>query len=322
MDDERRINLLGQARDPEGVRGERPAEAWRGDALAGSPHARLADLVAPPRESFDEAHAEALCAAVTRTLLGDFAPALVLLPERERRRAQAVAALAWTLFDFARQRGLEGDRLAQINRWEFTLERALGGERVGQPIFLRLAAEEKRRAFARDGFDRLFAAARRRAAVERPADAAEADAALVALGEALATTLLGADPPPSAAALAAGLCGLRSLTLLPEELAAGRSPLPRAELPEIAAAAGPQLEAALAAALRRIRPQLLRGARAAHEVTLTFRRAGAYLLLAGSRLLGRGEELGARLLTTPLRLGARERLWLVARARWGRLAPR
>jgi hypothetical protein len=33
---------------------------------------------------------------------------------------QTLLAFAHTLFDFARQHGVEGEKLAQINRWELT----------------------------------------------------------------------------------------------------------------------------------------------------------------------------------------------------------
>src|SRR3954468_16096264 len=100
---------------------------------------RLAGELSPPVENLDEEKAEELCAGIVRNLLGDFAPALLLLPGTERRRAQALLAHAFALFDFARQGGLEGEKLAQINRWEYTLEAALAGEPASQPIVLRMA---------------------------------------------------------------------------------------------------------------------------------------------------------------------------------------
>ncbi|HBL25642.1 MAG TPA: hypothetical protein DD490_02275, partial [Acidobacteria bacterium] len=67
------------------------------------------------------------------------------------------------LFDFARQRGVDGERLAQINRWELTLETALSGVPVGQPVFVRMAREERRRAWPTAALDEIAACARRRA---------------------------------------------------------------------------------------------------------------------------------------------------------------
>ncbi len=124
---------------PEGV-------AWRADALAGSRHRRLLDEIPRPQDDFDPARSAALCAAICRELLRDFAPGLALLEPAERRRLQALAAYVRTLFDFARQRGLEGERLAQINRWEFTLETALSGQAVGQPVFVAMASRTAERA--------------------------------------------------------------------------------------------------------------------------------------------------------------------------------
>ena len=72
------------------------------------------------------------------TVSGDV---LAVLERLDRERVQTLAAYAYTLFDFARQHGVEGERLAQINRWEFTLEAALSGQKVGQPIFLRMARD-------------------------------------------------------------------------------------------------------------------------------------------------------------------------------------
>ena len=114
--------------DPEKPQDAPPDGSWRADALARSTHSRLDREVRPPGEDFDEERSLALCAEVARNLLGDFAPALVLLPVFDRERVQTLLAYAFTLFDFARQRGVEGERLSQINRWEFTLETALSAE--------------------------------------------------------------------------------------------------------------------------------------------------------------------------------------------------
>src|SRR6185436_12952023 len=96
-----------------------------------------------------------VCAQVARPLLGAFAPVLALLPRGERRRTEALLAYARTLFDFARQPGPEGERLAMINRLEFDLESALSGAPPEQPVFLRLAYEEARRPWPRPPLDRL-----------------------------------------------------------------------------------------------------------------------------------------------------------------------
>jgi hypothetical protein len=141
-------------RHPEGT-------GWRADALAASRHRRLSDEIPQPQDDFDPAHAEALCAEICRQLLGDYAPGVALLPIVERRRVQALAAYTRTLFDFARQRGLEGERLAQINRWEFTLETALTDRLVGQPVFVAMRRCEADRPWPREALDAVAAAARR-----------------------------------------------------------------------------------------------------------------------------------------------------------------
>jgi len=293
----------------------------RGDALAPSAHGRFAELVAPPRDDFDPQRAVELCAGICRAVLGDFAPALLLLPEIERRRAQAVAAFALTLFDFARQRGADGERLAQINRWEFTLEAALAGERIGQPIFLRLGEEQRRRPFSSDGLDALFASARGRATIARPADPDEAARRRTLLARGLALTLTGDPASDATVEFASGLLGLQALLSLGGELAGGRCPLPESDLPEVPPVPPPELvAAAVAAECRRLQPLLLRGGRAAREVPLTFRRPATFLVLASTRLLARVEESGAALLARAPRIGPLERRVLSTRSRWGRLA--
>jgi hypothetical protein len=146
----------------EEIRDRHPADpAWRADALGSSRHRRLTDEIPEPKEDFDTARAEALCAEICREVLRDYAPGLALLAPEDRRRVQALTAYTRTLFDFARQRGLEGERLAQINRWEFTLESALSGQPIGQPVFVAMARCERERPWRREALDELAAAARR-----------------------------------------------------------------------------------------------------------------------------------------------------------------
>ncbi len=180
----------------ERVRGEHPDDpTWRADALAGSRHSRLADQLLAPARDLDPERAAAICAEVARHALRDFAPALMLLPPPERRRVQALTAFALTLFDFARQSGLDGERLAQLNRWDFDLEAALDGNPPAQPVFLVMAAEERRAPWNRDGLDDLLRAARHRATVRRPATAAAAAGEAEALGGALLRALLPPAEP-------------------------------------------------------------------------------------------------------------------------------
>src|SRR5690242_11447844 len=167
-------------------RDQRPeGDGWRADSLARSHHSRLdAELARPSGEVNEEKSAE-VCAGIARTLLGDFAPAVLLLPGTERRRAQALLAYAGTLFDFARQTGVEGEKLAQINRWEFALEAAFSGQTAGQPIFLRMARENDRRRWPVDSLDDLAACARRRALRRQPATIADAEVEALSLGRAV-----------------------------------------------------------------------------------------------------------------------------------------
>jgi phytoene/squalene synthetase len=302
------------------LREQHPAgESWRADALGRSRHSRLdAGIVG---ENFDEERAAALCAEVTRNLLGDFAPALLLLPGAERRRVQALVAYAHTLFDFARQRGVEGERLAQINRWEFTLEDALSGRPVGQPIFVRMARENERRPWPADALDELAACARRRATRPRPASAAEAEADARALGRALGAALLEKRWNAEVNGLAAALVRLHALQHLGPEIAGRRSPFAASEVGEDADGR-PDPEALLAAMRRecsRLRPRLLRAPRGLPELPAGYRRAAVFSLLAGLRLLAVIEDAESDLLATPPRLGLAARLGLLARAWSSRL---
>jgi hypothetical protein len=272
---------------PETPRGERPADpSWRADALAGSRHSRLADELTPPLADFDPERAAALCAQVSRDLLGDYAPALVLLPAAERRRAQALVAYARTLFDFARQRGVAGERLAQINRWEFDLERALAGEAVGQPVFVALAAADAHRPWSRPALAALGAVARRAAAQERPVRLGSDAEAAGAVARAAAEAWLGEPPAPPVARLATFL--LRAHAQRDERASdSGASPALSADRGE---------RGDLGRAVALLPP--------AH------RRAGAFLRLAAERLAARapGDRAAA--------LGVWERLFLLGRVLW------
>ncbi len=188
------ISLL---RPPEGD-GDRPArEDLRADALAGSRHQRLGAELRPAQAVEPEA-ARGLCAAITRRALGDLAPALLLLGPADRERAQALGAYVLTLFDFARQRGVEGERLAQIQRWEATLEVALDGtpversEALKQPIFQRMAAAHARAPWDEAALARLASLARQRVLIaadeawklDRPLATAVAELLIPGRGEA------------------------------------------------------------------------------------------------------------------------------------------
>jgi hypothetical protein len=311
-----------QDRHPGGPDGE----SWRADALARSQHSRLDREVRPPGEDFDEERALELCAEVARNLLGDFAPALLLLPAHDRERVQTLLAYAFTLFDFARQRGVEGERLAQINRWEFTLETALSGQPVGQPVFVRMAREHRRRAWTPEALDEIAACARRRATRPRPATPADADADAERLARAVTAALLGKEPAGEVSVFAGALVRLRSLQSLGSEVQGRRNPLAVSELPDDWSADGelrPDPRRLAEAARRectRLRPRLMRAPRGLIDLPAGYRRGAVFCLLASLHLLTGIEEGGESLLETPPRLGALARLGLLARARWFRVS--
>lgn len=312
-------SLLGTGRASPGSREERPeGEDWRADSLARSQHSRLDAEISPPADDFDAEKAAALCAEITRNLLGDFAPALLLLPGTERRRAQAILAYASTLFDFARQRGVEGERLAQINRWEFTLEAALSGQPVGQPIFLRMAQENERRRWPVDALDELAACARRRATRAQPATVAEAEIDALSLGRAVAGALLEKSLNAEIDGLASALVRLWSLQRLGEEVDRRRCPLPASEIAE--ENDGRFDPARLLEAARRecqrLRSRLLRAPCGLVDLPQGYRRAAVFSLLAALRLLAEIEDPETELLKVPPRLGIGSRLGLLLRARW------
>jgi hypothetical protein len=309
-------SLLGQPVEP---RGERPeGESWRADSLSRSPHSRLDAEISRPVEDFDEERAAGLCAEITRNLLGDFAPALLLLSGTERRRVQALLAYACTLFDFARQTGVEGEKLAQINRWEFTLEAALSGQPVGQPIFLRMARENQRRRWPVDALDELAAGARRRATRRQPATVADAEVEALGLGRAVAAALLEESLNAEIDGLASALVRLWSLQHLGNEVTGRRCPLPASEVTENHDG-GYDAGLLLAMARReclRLRPRLLRAPRGLADLPSGYRHAAVFSLLAALRLLTEIEDPATDLLNTPPRLGLGSRIGLLLRARW------
>jgi phytoene/squalene synthetase len=307
---------------PDAPQGDRPGGPeggdWRADSLSRSRHSRLDAEISRPAEDFDEEKAAALCADITRGLLGDFAPALLLLPATERRRAQALVAYAHTLFDFARQHGVEGERLAQINRWEFTLEAALSGQPVGQPIFLRMARENERRRWPVDALDELAAGARRRALRRQPATVADAEVEALSLGRAVAAALLEKSLNAEVDGLASALVRLWSLQHLGDEVDRRRCPLPASEVPE--GEPGQWDRAQLAESARRecarLRGRFLKAPRGLADLPHGYRRAAVFSLLAALRLLTEIEDPERDVLATPLHLGVGARIGFLLRARW------
>lgn len=293
-------------------------DGGRCDPLARLLPSRLAGELSRPREDFDEEKAAELCAGIARSLLGDFAPALLLLPGTERRRAQALLAHAYALFDFARQGGLAGERLAQINRWEFTLEAALAGERIGQPVFLRMARENERRRWPADALDDLADCARRRATRRRPATAIDADVEALGLGRAVAAALLEKSLTAEVDGLASALVRLGSLQRLREEVGGKRCPLPASEVPEDPDGRldSAQLLTAVRRECPRIRSRLLRAPRGLAGLPHGYRRAAVFSLLAALHLLIEIEDPEVDLLKAPPRLALRSRIGFLLRARW------
>lgn len=320
-------DLLGQpGAQPQGdTRGEtsdaHPDGSWRADALGKSRHSRLTDHIREPLDDADPERADQICAEACRSLLLDFAPALMALPAPERRRCHALATYAQILFDFATQPGIEGESLSALNRIEFTLEESLDSEPTGQPAFVAMAAADRSRPWDRESLDRLGKLARDSIVWPRPATATEAVARSEALGGAVAASLLGSEPPPPIVELAGALLRIRSLLVLGEAIRRDRSALPTAELPgrgDIDRPIGRQvLDDAVRAELRRIAVSLESARGASALVPKSYRRAVRYLRLAALGLSRALEGLGWEVVASPPRLGVGRRLACLAKARLG-----
>jgi hypothetical protein len=319
------VSLLGQRPEPgeapppggpgdhsrDQQTGERPSRAAGGgpDPLR-SEHSTFRDLE-PPRDDFDPERARAVCAQIARDALRDFAPALVLLPAATRLRAQALIAYARTLLDFARDRSLEGERLAQINRFEFALEAALGGEPTGQPVFVQMSALEAREPWPREAFDDFAAIARSRVSKGVPAKESAAESQRRRLARAALHALAGAAPAPEHDALGAAV--LRAWSLLAwhdalwyhrPDLGLGQDDAPSARFREAIAGEERAVLAALAAS-----------SGAVSTLPDRFRPAARYALRAAAALARGAASAPDR--ATPPRLSARQRLGLLLRARLG-----
>ncbi len=304
-------------------REKRPGGEWRADALARSRHARLDAALEPPGAIADPERAAAVCAEVCRAALADFAPALVLLPPEERRRVQALVAHARVLFDFARDHNVEGERLAQINRWQFALDSALDGEPAGQPVHLAMAREHARRPWPPAALDRLAACARLAVTQPVPATPEEAERRAAELAAAAAEALLGRPAGDELAAFGAALVRLHGLQHLAAALTRNRWPLAASELPAPDVGPGGQPAGGVLAAVRQecgwLRPRLLRAPHAVAALDTGWRRGAVFALLAALALLARLEDADASLLTRPPRLGVATRLSLLLRAWRGKL---
>ena len=299
------------------VRGEHPdSEEWRADALAKSRHARLADELVEPLEDHDPRKAARICAEVTRSALGDFAPALILLPRELRERAQALAAYALTLFDFARQTGVEGEKLAAVNRWEFTLETALAGDPPGQPVFVMMAREQLRQPWPDTTLDGLADSARRRVVQTRPPgpEALEADA------KRLAATLAGAfgvSEGSSTGDLLEISLRLSSLQLLGEQIRRMAPRLPITELadPPPGESYDPaELERSIQFECDRI--DSLQSNSGTIQPGRPQTRAERYLANCNRHLASRIRQLGRQIVQQPPHVGLGRRMMWLARSRW------
>jgi hypothetical protein len=320
-------NLLGQSSTepdkiaPGEVSDGHPDGSWRADALGKSQHARLTDHIREPLDDADPERADSVCAEACRNLLLDFAPALMALPAVERRRCHALATYAQMLFDFAAQTGIEGERLAALNRIEFTLEQSLDAEVAAQPVFVAMAAAHQLRPWNRDELDQLGKLARNCIVSPRPQTAVEEVQRSEALGTALAACLLAEDVPRSIVELAGALVRIRSLLVLGEAIRRDRSALPSSELPgrgDIDRPIGRRvLDDAVGAAIQRIERSLGEARRAASLAPRAYRRAIRYVRLAAVALSSAIERHGWEVVSSPPRLGLGQRLACLLKARLG-----
>ena len=270
-------------------------DQWRGDGLAGSPHTRLVDQIRVPLDDHDPERAAEICAAICRQALLDFAPAIVLVPPDDRPRVQALTAYVLTLFDFAKQPGLEGERLSGLNRWQFELEESLDGKPRGQPVFVALALANQESPWEREGFDRLHRLATHIAVVETTSQ----EHLCEELAAAWLKLLLGRQPSDSIVTQAGAL--VRTHRLVGSVGNDSRQAPPKPDKHE------DERSRLIAALSKRFEP---------NGLPKEYRPAAAYLRLAALRLLGKSNLLqGMRPRKRP-QLGLVERLTILGRARW------
>jgi len=277
------------------------------------PVTALGRLFAPAPDVAAAAALGRWVAGAPERLLGELADAARLLPAHERERAAILAAWAEALVATAGERDDAQQRLARLHRSAYLVARALGGEPSPSPFVRAFVAESQRRSFTRSALDALLEAARAVLAEPRAATRGDWDRRAQALAGAFAAALLGAEPTPAALDAAAALYRLGCLRALPGALAAGRTCLPLADLPEpLQYRSREELAAAIAAECESVRPLLLRGARAVAEAPLTFVRPLAFLLEVGLQLLSEIEVHPQALLDRQPRLG----WWRRRRATW------
>lgn len=248
--------------------------------------------------------------------LGALAPALGLLPARERLRADTLALWCRALFATAREGDRVERRIERLHRSAYLVARARAGEPVASPFARRLGEESARRELPRPALDALLREARRAVRQQLASTPADWEVRTRAVAAAVAEAMLGAPPTPSTADAAAGVLRLACVLAVPAGLGERRFHLP-VELPPTVGGTPPdgELLRAVADECEAIHQLLLRGARGVGEVPLTFRAALAALLALALRLLGRVEERPERLLRQPVRLGRLESAWVLWRIR-------
>ncbi len=248
-----------------------------------------------------------------RKRLGPFAGALVLLSNAERQRAELLIAWVSALLTTAFEPDPVESRIARVQRAAFAAAKALAGELSGSPFLVAFAAEASRRPWGRQPLDELLALAREVSQEPRAETAGADEDRCQRLARTFLFALFATEPPSAACDFAAGLYRLARLLPLRSELKARRFPLALELLAEpVDHRSDEEILAAVGSELERIRILLLRGARAAAEVPLTFRRPTLFLVGVSLELLGRIEERPEALLRGPVQL-SRWRLWLLSR---------
>ena len=282
------------------------------DALAPSTHARQTELTRP-LEDFDEGRARAVCGEVTRQLLLDFSPALLLAGKTDRLRLQAIITFARTLFDFTNDRSLEGEQLAQINRWHFALDQSLAGEPVGQPVFVLMAALGKQGPWSQEGLHHLVALARSRILSARSVTTAEVDQKARELFAAVAAVVLERSSKKELNEVGAALIRCHSLLGDPDELAYRRPDLCLATGANDRQALASAVEAECDALAATLSKALAKADGAIADLTPKLRRGFRFACLAGLAISRQARLAGIE--RTP-RLGVATRLQLLLRARF------
>jgi len=294
-----------------------PRASGRGPALFDRPNwsagSAAGRLFSPATSAGGEAALLRTCARIAATRLGTFELALTLLPEREQERAALLLTLTDVLFATATGPGSAAARVEDLDRIAFWIARGLRGETAEELFARRFAAESRRRGFTRQALDDLFEAAR--CAARRPRFETSEALALAAhrSADAFATGLFGAEPTAAVVELGAGLLRLQALRSLADDLRAHHCALPESELAEpVQYRTAAEVGAAALRECAELRKLLLKGARAAGEVPLSFRRPVAFLLPVALSLLGLVEDRPEELLRRTPTVGK----WTLRRAYW------